>query len=91
MWNTPVEVQFTSAGCLNYPCRTPYASGHGVPQDYVTAHMWFGLSAAQDDDDAAKNRDVIAQRMTPAQIAAAQKLTREWKPKPYGHQLSDMH
>src|SRR5207344_1123602 len=21
--NTPVEVQFTSAGCLNYPCRTP--------------------------------------------------------------------
>jgi hypothetical protein len=20
---TPVEVQFTSAGCLNYPCRTP--------------------------------------------------------------------
>ena len=23
MWNTPVEVQFTSAGCLNYPCRTP--------------------------------------------------------------------
>ena len=23
--NTPVEVQFTSAGCLNYPCRTPGA------------------------------------------------------------------
>jgi hypothetical protein len=26
MRNTPVEVQFiTSAGCLNYPCRTPVA------------------------------------------------------------------
>jgi hypothetical protein len=25
MCNTPVEVQFTSAGCLNYPCRTPDA------------------------------------------------------------------
>src|SRR5271168_3060432 len=26
MCNTPVEVQFiTSAGCLNYPCRTPVA------------------------------------------------------------------
>jgi hypothetical protein len=25
MCNTPVEVQFmTSAGCLNYPCRTPW-------------------------------------------------------------------
>jgi hypothetical protein len=23
IWNTPVEVQFTSGGCLNYPCRTP--------------------------------------------------------------------
>jgi hypothetical protein len=23
MCNTPVEVQFTSAGCLNYPYRTP--------------------------------------------------------------------
>ena len=23
MCNTPVEVQFTSAGCLNYPSRTP--------------------------------------------------------------------
>jgi hypothetical protein len=24
MGNTPVEVQFTSAGCLNYPCRTSH-------------------------------------------------------------------
>jgi hypothetical protein len=29
--------------------------------------------------------------MTPAQIAEAQKLTHEWRPKPPGHQLSDMH
>jgi transcription antitermination factor NusG len=26
MCNTPVEVQFTSAGCLNYPGRTPAAA-----------------------------------------------------------------
>jgi hypothetical protein len=26
MSDTPVEVQFTSAGCLNYPCRTPIGS-----------------------------------------------------------------
>jgi hypothetical protein len=25
MSDTPVEVQFTSAGCLNYPCRTAVA------------------------------------------------------------------
>jgi hypothetical protein len=74
-----------------YNIGAMYASGHGVPQDYVTAHMWFSLSAAQDDGDATKNRDVIAQRMTPAQIAEAQKLAREWTPKPNAHQLSDMH
>jgi TPR repeat protein len=74
-----------------YNIGSMYASGHGVPQDYVTTHMWFSLSAAEDDDDAAKNRDVIAQRMTLAQIAEAQKLAREWRSKPHGHQLSDMH
>jgi hypothetical protein len=30
MCNTPVEVQFTSAGCLNYPCRTPRGRSLGV-------------------------------------------------------------
>ena len=30
---------------------------------------------------AAENRDLIATKMTPAQIAEAQKLAREWKPK----------
>jgi TPR repeat protein len=57
-----------------------YAKGQGVPQDYVKAHMWFNLSAAQGEQDAAEHRDKVAQRMTPAQIAEAQKLAREWKP-----------
>ena len=35
-----------------YNIGSMYASGYGVPQDYVTAHMWFSLSAAQDDDAA---------------------------------------
>jgi TPR repeat protein len=32
-------------------------------------------------DAAAKNRDLVASQMTPAQVAAAQQLAREWKPK----------
>ena len=56
-----------------------YAKGEGLPQDYVQAHMWFSLSAAQDGDT--NNREIIAAKMTPAQIAEAQKLAREWKPK----------
>ena len=67
-----------------------YASGHGVPKDCVTAHFWFSLSAAQGDEDAEKNRYVIAEQMTPAQIGEAQKLARDWKPKPHRHLLSDI-
>jgi hypothetical protein len=51
-----------------------------VPQDYVTAHMWFNLSAAQGHPDAVNSRDILAQRMTPAQVTEAQKLARAWKP-----------
>jgi uncharacterized protein len=57
-----------------------YVLGQGVPQDYVSAHMWLNLSAAQGNQDAVKGRDTLAQRMTPAQIAEAQKLARDWKP-----------
>jgi len=62
-----------------------YADGDGAPQDYVRAYTWFNLSAAQgglQSQEAEKRRGIIAQRMTPEQIAEAQKLTREWKPTP---------
>ena len=52
-----------------------------MPQDYVQAYMWYTLVAAQGDADAAKKRDNVAAKMTPAQIAEAQRLAREWKPK----------
>lgn len=57
-----------------------YDNGLGVPQDKVRAYMWFNLSAAQGREGAAAFRDLIARRMTPAQIAEAQRLAREWKP-----------
>ena len=62
-----------------------YMNGRSVPQDDVLAHMWFSLSANQDQQkvikqEAIKNKDMTARRMTPAQIAEAQKLAREWRP-----------
>jgi len=57
-----------------------YSYGRGVPKDYVHAQMWFILSAEQGNQTAAKKREINAQHMTPAQIAEAQKLAREWKP-----------
>jgi tetratricopeptide (TPR) repeat protein len=63
-----------------------YVQGQGVPQDYVQAHKWFNLAASCETDtkyraDAVTERDIIAAKMTPAQIAEAQRLAREWKPK----------
>ena len=65
-----------------------YNNGQGVPQDYVQAHLWSnlaaaGFSAAMVDmrNEAADNRDKIMAKMTPAQIAEAQRLAREWKSK----------
>jgi TPR repeat protein len=57
-----------------------YATGQGVQQNYVSAYMWLSLSATLGEQGAIKSRDLVAQRMTPAQIAEAQKLAREWKP-----------
>ena len=65
-----------------------YASGSGVAREYVPAYMWFNLAVLRFDasdreyrDKAMEERDQLAAKMTPAQIAEAQKLAREWKPK----------
>jgi TPR repeat protein len=58
-----------------------YAKGQGVPQDYIEAYKWWNLAAAQGDEEAAKNRDKLRQMMSAAQIAEAQRLSKEFKPK----------
>jgi uncharacterized protein len=57
-----------------------YLNGIGVTQDYVLAHMWFNILAAQGVEDGRRERDNVSKKMTPSQIAEAQKLAREWKP-----------
>ena len=58
-----------------------YDDGQGVPHDFVQAHKWYNLAATNGDKPAAELRDALAKQMTPAQIAEAQQLAREWKPK----------
>ncbi len=58
-----------------------YTVGSGVPQDYVLAHVWLNLAASQGDKAATSPRELVSAKMTPAQIAEAQKLARELKPK----------
>ncbi len=55
-----------------------YAGGNRVPKDLVIAHMWLSLAAAQGYGNTVNNRDIIAKELTPAQIAEAERLAREW-------------
>jgi hypothetical protein len=60
-----------------------------VPQDFVQAHKWLNLAASryapgdqkEHRDHGLAMRDDIAAKMTRAQIAEAQRLASEWKPK----------
>jgi TPR repeat protein len=58
-----------------------YEHGDGVQQDYVQAYMWYTLGAANGAKRGAALRDALAKRMPPDQIAEAERLAREWKPK----------
>jgi TPR repeat protein len=68
------DAQFNLAGM--------YYRGKGVSQDFTLAYMWVSLAAAKGDAEFIKNRDLIAAKMTPAQLAEGQRLVRDWKPTP---------
>ena len=57
-----------------------YLQGLGVLQDYVEAHKWLNLAASRGEAAAQAERDALAERMTPAQVAEAQALARAWRP-----------
>ena len=56
-----------------------YDTGRGVPQDDVQAHLWFDLAASRFiiestvSATAVRNRDRVADRMTPEDRSEAQR------------------
>ena len=65
-----------------------YGMGRGAPRDYVQAHLWLSLAADRlPSSDAGKRalaaraRDMISVTMAPEELAQAQRLERDWKPK----------
>ena len=60
-----------------------YGIGKGVIKDWVYAHMWLNIAASSGNKNAVKKRNIFVKRMTPAQIAEAQKLARECVRKQY--------
>ena len=55
-----------------------YLMGEGVPQDYVQAQMWLNFAATQGHEESVKGLKIIAELITPEQLAEAKHLTREW-------------
>jgi uncharacterized protein len=60
-----------------------YERGESVLQDYVQSHKWLSLATSNAvlREVVLLKRDEVAAEMTPAQIAEAQRMAREWKPK----------
>ena len=60
---------------------TAYYTGEGVNSNDVLAYCWCTLAIAQGEEDAQKFKDDLAGFMTPEQIAEAEKMIVDWKPK----------
>lgn len=64
---------------------TIYSEGQGVPQNDVLSLMWIYLSAESESSKVKAFTEALKfaleLRMSPAQVAEAKKLAREWKPK----------
>lgn len=56
-----------------------YNKGLGVLQDNVLAHMWYNISSANGPENGAraKNRDIVAKRMSQEAIEKAQAMARD--------------
>ncbi|HVU06935.1 MAG TPA: tetratricopeptide repeat-containing serine protease family protein [Verrucomicrobiae bacterium] len=57
-----------------------YEDGDGVPKNYIEAYKWYSLAAAQGNEDAKKYLSIVEMRMTPDQIAEAQRLAAAFIP-----------
>jgi uncharacterized protein len=55
-----------------------YSVGRSVPIDFVSAHKWFNLAAMRGSADAIRLRREIADQMSEAEIAQAQRAARAW-------------
>jgi TPR repeat protein len=65
-----------------------YSAARGTSQNYVQAHKWFTVAAQRfpaseraKREQAIRNSEMLAAKMSSAEIEEAQKLAREWQPK----------
>ncbi len=67
-----------ASGEAYYELGMMYASGRAVQTDLVAAHKWFNVAVARGYRPAVERRAELAQEMSAAEIAAAQRDARLW-------------
>ncbi len=65
-----------------------YADGRGVPKDLRKAFIWAGLSGQRGVRSAERLIRAILPQLSSDEVAQAQKIIRDWKPKPEFDQIS---
>ena len=58
-----------------------YASGKGIKRDYIQAYKWLNVCAAKGEQKCVAQRDLVAGKLKPKQLVAAQRLSSEFTPK----------
>jgi len=68
-----------------YHTGVMYKLGQGVSENKVLAYMWFSVAISRTYYQKIERpqwlRHAVAAKMTPAEIAEAQRLAQGWKPK----------
>ena len=67
-----------AAGDMLFELGMMYSVGRDVPIDLISAHKWFNLAAVRGNREAIRLRREIADQMSDAEIAAAQRAARDW-------------
>ena len=67
-----------AAGDELFELGMKYSVGIEVPVDLISAHKWFNLAAAKGNAEAVRLRREIANQMSDAEVAVAQRAARDW-------------
>ena len=76
--DTAISAEAAANGDVLFELGMLYASGREGPVDLIAAHKWFNLAALKGRQDAIAMRREIAEMMSEADIATAQREARTW-------------
>lgn len=76
-------------GDSQYNLGILYARGIGVDQNLAESYKWFALAAQQGDQEAAKKRDDVAQRIDAQSLVAAKLAVQTFTPQPQPREAAE--